>query len=510
MGVPSQPDADAQGALRTDPEGYERMGAMPASRLATSISSMDGQNVRMSSDRLRWASRSWLYAAVVVVAAITCMLLVGFKPSLDSGYALIGLAAIVGALLLIRARPGKPGASLVGVAAVSLGARFGGAAVPALGYAAVVANVVRQAPLSAVIILGGHDLLAATFALACASVVGTGMVGTGIVFAVTFAVVRVLLWHVGARVQAFDPTDVRLERPSLILSLLLAPIGAIPLAAADRFGDGGLVFTLDALLALLFVVREGANLATARAEAEQERRKLEELHAFQDDLVHLLTHDMKTPVTTMVVRAQLARKAVQAGQVNDRLLENLRYVEEAARSVSRLVDNLLELATAQDSAEMPPAEEVDVEELVDEVVSDLAAAAEQKGIRLVRDVPEPAPILLAPPSVLRDILGNLVSNAVKYTQQGGQVAIVARRGAKSGWVDVRVEDTGIGMSPEDVSHLFTRFFRSRDPRARAEQGTGLGLALTKAMVDRIGGEISVESEINRGTTFVLDLPAFVP
>ena len=110
------------------------------------------------------------------------------------------------------------------------------------------------------------------------------------------------------------------------------------------------------------------------------------------------------------------------------------------------------------------------------------------------------------PLLLRDALSNLVSNAVKYTPEGGEITVWGERGAH-GTVVLGVRDTGIGLSQSDLERLFTKFFRSSDARVQRERGSGLGLALTHTMVRRMGGKIDVESALGRGTTFRLTLPA---
>jgi signal transduction histidine kinase len=115
---------------------------------------------------------------------------------------------------------------------------------------------------------------------------------------------------------------------------------------------------------------------------------------------------------------------------------------------------------------------------------------------------------MAVPMLLRESLSNLVSNAVKYTPEGGEIVVWAEPGHQPGTTLLGVADTGIGLSEADVARLFTKFFRSSDPRVQRERGSGLGLALTHAMVTRMGGQIEVTSAPNKGTTFRLVLPAW--
>ena len=151
-----------------------------------------------------------------------------------------------------------------------------------------------------------HLVLAFAAAHLCTQLVP--VVPGWIVFAVVFAFGRQALWHLAARFDG-TPIDPRAERPEVLLSLPLAPIGLLPLAAGERLGDGALLLTTAALLALLFVVREAANLATARAEMEAERDKLERANALQDDLINLLTHEVRNPLTLVMSYAQMARRA---------------------------------------------------------------------------------------------------------------------------------------------------------------------------------------------------------
>ena len=111
------------------------------------------------------------------------------------------------------------------------------------------------------------------------------------------------------------------------------------------------------------------------------------------------------------------------------------------------------------------------------------------------------------PLLLREALSNLISNAVKYTPESGEISVWAEHGSEPHTIVVGVRDTGIGLSREDQAKLFTKFFRSSDPRVQRERGTGLGLAVTHALVTRIGGKITVESEPDHGTTFRLTLPS---
>jgi signal transduction histidine kinase len=263
------------------------------------------------------------------------------------------------------------------------------------------------------------------------------------------------------------------------------------------------------MLALLFVVREAANLAATRSEMEAERDKLARANALQDDLIHLITHELRNPLTLVMSYAQMTRRAA-LDENYEQIPTYIGNVERAGRSIQRLMENLLQLSKLERSDELPPAEPVQVGSIVTQVVGDLAPLARQKHQTLqtvnleASRTSEPTMVV---PMLVREALSNLVSNAVKYTPEGGEIKVFVEPGQAPHTLVLGVSDTGIGLSEEDQARLFTKFFRSSDPRVQRERGSGLGLALTHALVTRSGGTISVESEQGKGTTFRLTLPA---
>jgi signal transduction histidine kinase len=171
------------------------------------------------------------------------------------------------------------------------------------------------------------------------------------------------------------------------------------------------------------------------------------------------------------------------------------------------MENLLQLSKLEHPDSLPDPEPVHLASIANQVVLDLSLLAKQKEQTLVVQPMQHVEPALAVPVLLRDALSNLLSNAVKYTPTGGEITVWAERGAESGTVVLGVRDTGIGLTPEDLERLFTKFFRSSDARVQRERGSGLGLALTQTMMRRMGGRIDVESTLGQGTTFRLTLPA---
>jgi signal transduction histidine kinase len=443
------------------------------------------------------------YTLAISVLAAAMLALPGTAPSSDQVYAPLGLAVIVGLLLTVRLVPYRPGGALVLLPAMVVDARFGLAALPMIAWAAIVTNLIRGMRGPRVVSTAAHLVIAFAVAHLCEQLIS--VLPGWLVFSVVFAGGRLALWHLAERLDD-APEVARAERPEIMLSLPLAPIGLLPLAAGDLLGDGAMLLAMAALLALLFVVREAANLATARSEMEAERDKLVRANALQDDLIHLITHELRNPLTLVMSYAQMTRRAATE-QNYEQILTYISNVERAGKSIQRLMENMLQLSRLERSDELPVSEPIQISAIVNQVVADLAPLAKQKQqtlkIEPLRDL-EPA---VAVPMLAREALSNLVSNAVKYTPEGGEIRVWAERGREPHTIVLGVRDTGIGLTEEDQARLFTKFFRSSDPRVQRERGSGLGLALTHALVTRSGGQISVESQPGKGTTFRLTLPS---
>ena len=452
---------------------------------------------------MRHRAREYGYALVVGLAALAALVgLPGTAPSADPVYAPMALATIAGLLLTVRLAPDRPRAALVLLPAMALDARFGLAALPALAWAALAVTLVHGVRGWRVVSNAGQLVLAYTAAHLIAEV-ADGL-PRAVIFAAIFAVARLLLWHLARRLSVTKPQAGE-EKPEVLLSLPLVPIGLLPLVAGERLGDGALLLATAALLALLFVVREAVNLATARTEVEVERDRLARANALQDDLINLITHELRNPLTLVMSYAQLTRRAALDGSY-DQIPNYLGHVERAGRIIQRLMENLLQLSKLERSDELPAAEPVRLINIINQVIGDLGPLAKQKRQTLQAEPGVDLDPALTVPMLLREALSNLVSNAVKYTPEGGNIRVWAEQGRGPDTIVVGVRDTGIGLSAEDQGRLFTKFFRSSDPRVQRERGTGLGLALTHALVTRIGGTISVQSVLGQGTTFRLTLP----
>jgi heavy metal sensor kinase len=212
------------------------------------------------------------------------------------------------------------------------------------------------------------------------------------------------------------------------------------------------------------------------------------------------SHELRTPLTMLASQIDVALERKRSPADYERLLRSLR--EDAAR-MTQLVSELLTLARADAGQQVLTREELDLSELVRSVVPAMQPLAVQRGLRLTEDIQAVATVS-GDQTRLTQLVINLVDNALRYTPQGGTVSVSVGRDAE--WAVLRVHDTGVGIAAEHLPHLFERFYRADPARARADGGAGLGLAIAQWVTQAHGGQISVDSELGRGSTFTVRLP----
>ena len=212
------------------------------------------------------------------------------------------------------------------------------------------------------------------------------------------------------------------------------------------------------------------------------------------------SHELRTPLT--VIKGQID-VALQKERGPEAYRQILQVVNEEVDRLIRLAGTLLTLTRA-DAGDIPLAfEDVDVSEVVAGVVDHVRSTANDKGVGLHLD-PGPHATIQVDEDLLLQLILNLLDNAIKYTPSGGQVTVGWRMNGNE--VDLRVHDTGIGMSPEHLPYLFDRFYRVDKDRSRARGGVGLGLAIPRWIAEAHGGSVGVESEPGKGSAFTVVLP----
>ena len=329
---------------------------------------------------------------------------------------------------------------------------------------------------------------------------------------------------------ALDPSMARIAEPDrrrlprltntrlalLAAALLTAPaILLIERSAHHRvhsyaLGVGGAVLAVLVLLRLAGLVRavERARRAErlARREAEQaqqllayQNEQLVELDTLKDEFVSNISHELRTPLTSISGYVELMLEDEQ----DDQKRSYLAIVDRNAERLLGLVSDLLFSARLQDGKLELERSDVDLRRLVLQAVESARPRAEAAGVGLEVTAGQ-VPAISGEAARLAQLLDNLVSNAIKFTPPGGRVDVALS--AQGGLVHFEVSDTGIGISEQERERLFERFFRSQSALERQIQGTGLGLYISKAIVEAHGGRIGVDGTAGEGTTFVVDLP----
>jgi signal transduction histidine kinase len=244
-------------------------------------------------------------------------------------------------------------------------------------------------------------------------------------------------------------------------------------------------------------------LATSVAELDARTREAEAALAAKRELVANVSHELRTPLASISGHAE-SLLMLGDGASAERRAESLTVLHREARQLSRLVDDLFLLSTAESGGLPLTIRDVDVASVLEEVAASFRPLARrERQIAIVSDVEPGLPLVRGDRERIVQLLGNLVRNALRYTAEGGLVSL---RAARTGdLVRVAVEDTGAGIPPEQLSRIFDRFYRGDDARDRASGGAGLGLAIVRELVEAMGGSVAAASAVGEGSTFTFTL-----
>jgi len=238
------------------------------------------------------------------------------------------------------------------------------------------------------------------------------------------------------------------------------------------------------------------------AQLELAQRKQQELDTLRRDLVAWVSHDLRTPLTS--IRAVL--EALADGMVDDptTVQRYFRVAQQDIRSLSHLIDDLFDISQMDAGGLKLDIETNSIGDLISDTIESFSETARRQGIELAGDVqPGTDPVRMDAARIGR-VLTNLTANALLHTPTGGRIYLSARRTTVG--VQVEVTDTGEGIRPEDLPHIFDRFYRGEKSRSRATGGAGLGLAIARGIMEAHGGHIHAESEIGHGARFVFVWP----
>lgn len=228
-------------------------------------------------------------------------------------------------------------------------------------------------------------------------------------------------------------------------------------------------------------------------------RSFDRLRQFTADA----SHELRSPLT--VIKTSVSVLQSHPERIHPSDTQKIAAILSAAEQMSELVEDLLLLARMDDVSQHHPTMPIPLDEVLDDAVEPLLLLAQQKGVMLDYSPPPEGELLVeANGSHLRRLFANLVENALQYTPEGGRVAVLAMCQQRD--VVVTVRDSGIGIAPADIPHLFDRFWQADKARSHRQGGTGLGLAIAQTIARSYGGEITVSSQVGQGSCFQVRLP----
>lgn len=232
----------------------------------------------------------------------------------------------------------------------------------------------------------------------------------------------------------------------------------------------------------------------------------EAANAAKSNFLFNMSHDIRTPMNAILGYNELMKQEL----TDPKLLDYQEKIEQSGNLLLSIINNVLDMARIESGKVELDESYTTVTDIFEKIRGVFAVEAEKKEIRYIQEVHVKHPHIMCDVTKVQEILVNLVSNAVKYTPHGGMVTVRSKElpGDKEGFICLRTEiiDTGIGMSKEFLPLLFVPFTRERNTTAGKIAGTGLGMPIVKKYVDKMGGTIEVESELGKGTKFILTLP----
>ncbi len=268
---------------------------------------------------------------------------------------------------------------------------------------------------------------------------------------------------------------------------------------------------------LLFIIQENRKASEFQLPLVQDRnqlrltqrrlafanKQLEQLSRLKSLFLSMAAHDLRSPLSAILAYTQLVKMKLEDHEIID-VDRFLSIILEQTHHMNHLIGDMLDLDQLEHGELKVRIIEMDLAEQLRENSVLMVSMATRQELTLHLDIPDDPIWVLADPEKVRQVFYNLFSNAIKYTQGGGEIWVTAHQ--EGGWGFFRVKDTGMGMSEHDRARLFQLYYRTPDAQQSSVSGTGLGLYIVKSLLDAMAGEIRVESEVDVGSLFEVRLP----
>jgi signal transduction histidine kinase len=238
-------------------------------------------------------------------------------------------------------------------------------------------------------------------------------------------------------------------------------------------------------------------------ELAEKNEELTHLDQLKSDFMATMSHELRTPLTSVIGYSDMLLSGV-TGELNERQSNFVSSILTNGESLLNLINDVLDLTKIEAGRLELNLEAVDLRSALLGVLPVVKPRAADKRIKVSTYLPTDVPTIIADPAKFNQVLLNLLTNAIKYTHENGNVSVEAR--SQDGFVEIWVTDTGIGIGREDIDRIFQRFTQIDSSASRLQGGTGLGLAITKELVELHGGQIRVQSKLGKGSSFIFTVP----
>ena len=228
-----------------------------------------------------------------------------------------------------------------------------------------------------------------------------------------------------------------------------------------------------------------------------------ELERKKSEFISMVTHELRAPLGAVDTQIAVILRSI-AGSLSETHQSMFERMRARIKGLLDLINDLLGLSTIESQKFVQEKKAMDISPVLREVCSLMEDQAREKGLTLTTSLQNGLPPILADPASIQKVATNLLSNAIRYTPEGGKITVGSW--VESNYVNISVADTGIGITPEDIDKIFDRFYRVKNEKTRKIVGTGLGLPIVKAIVEDHLGHVIVKSELDKGSEFTVQLP----